>query len=401
MAFRTRLFNYLMIFAVFFLQAIENLTRQINSQLGIQSLLSTLKNALLLGVILLFSYQIYRFKRFRSFRSCIFIDELLCIFGLALVFAVLSIYFMLKNNGFHSITIIGIVRLLIPAVAAFAVLNVLSFNDIYKLMRQSLIITFLLYLCSIAGHISLESISTISFITSNSPFESHFFSPPAMAFCLFFCYYRKNKLLTFLSVFFTFLTFKRIMILYALFLLLFGSRIKQMKKLPGWLVAVFGVAFFALSMFYTKLMAGEMTDFLNTYFGISTAQFSMGRSYFMTLILEDFKSVGYMTSTVGYRSMEMDIPMVYTELGVLAVIAIVFFFVKIAKLNWYNFFIIVFCLLEILTSHWLDVVYFWIIAYITIGCIAYKDIPKAVPPAENLQVEARRKCIPAKGEEPG
>jgi hypothetical protein len=71
--------------------------------------------------------------------------------------------------------------------------------------------------------------------------------------------------------------------------------------------------------------------------------------------------------------MEMDIPMIYVEMGILSVIITIYCMLKLVRGNWYNFTIIAFCLLELLTSHWFDIVYFWILAYITLGSVSYEE----------------------------
>lgn len=367
---KVRTINFLVMFSVFLLQTIDNFLREKRLSIGG---FSGIKNVLLAVTILFYLYQLYQLKR-RKMLPYLFKDELKSILGLAVSFAILSVSFMLRNNGFEFITVTGIIRLVIPVVVAFAVLNLMGLSDIYRLMSYLLILMFLGYLCTIANLVSIENIKSISFLKSSSPFESTYFSPSAMAFCLFFCYFRKNKSLTLLSVLFTVLTFKRMMVLYAVFLLLFGDVCKKRKEVPQWMINLFEIVFLVLSLFYIALMSGAVSDVINKYLGIQVVDFSMGRSYFMQLILlGNFKSLGFMTSTLGFRSMEMDIPMIYTEMGVLSVIAVIYFFTKIAKQNWYNFFAVIFCLFQILTSHWLDITYFWIVAYITIGCVAYKN----------------------------
>ena len=121
------------------------------------------------------------------------------------------------------------------------------------------------------------------------------------------------------------------------------------------------------------ITCGNIDDFIYKYTGIYLATFTMGRSYFIQVLARNFTSLGFMSSIAFYKSIEMDLPMIYIEMGILPVFATIYIFTKIAKDNWYNFLIIIFCLLEMLTSHWLDITYFWIVFYITIGCIQYKE----------------------------
>lgn len=364
-----RQLNYVMFFTVFILQVFDNYLREERMH---SRLVSNAKNLLLAVIIFLSLYSLYQIRSEKE-HNYVFVEELKNILALIGSFALLSGYYIVKNNAFEFITVTGLIKLMIPVLAAFSILNTLEFKDIYRLMSIFLIMMFISYLITKLNNLTFESISTISFDQSSSEFESNFFSPPAMGFCLFFCYFRKNKFYTGLSVIFTIMTFKRIMVLYAIFLLFCGGFLKNMKNIPKKFVYVFEILFFILCMYYIKIMSGEMEDLIYKYFNVSANKLSMGRSLFMKKILPNFTSHGFMTSTtIGYHSMEMDMPMVYVEMSVLAVIAVIYFMTNLGKKNWYSFFIVVFCLLEILTSHWLDITYFWIIAYLTIGCITYK-----------------------------
>lgn len=368
-------FNFILLFFLFFLHTLDNYIREVQWNRG---MMVFLKNAFLAGMVLLFLMELYCFSGKRTIKS-VFTDELKSIIWLTITFAVLSVYEMLKNQGFETATIKGLIRLLIPVFTAFVILNVMEFDDIYRVMAISLCFMFAGYVAAHVGDLSIGNFCSVSFVDSYSPFESNFFSPAAMGFCLFFCYFRKNKLFTFLSVLFTILTFKRIMVLYAVVLLLFGGMVSKWKEMPKWLLRMLGVIIFIFSILYIQLMLGNVAKLLFKYFGIEINRtvidiFSMGRSWFIQLVLEgDFRSVGFMSSTVGFKNMEMDLPMIYIEMGILSVAATIYFMLRLVKNNWYVFGIIGFCLLELLTSHWFDITYFWIVAYVTVGCIQYRQ----------------------------
>lgn len=365
----TRRFNYILLLIIFVFQVLDNYFREKMVDI---SYMSAIKNSVLIVATLLFIIEIVYLERSNKF-SRTFFSEMLNIVYLTICFTVLSLYYILKNNGFEIATVTGLVRILVPVIVSYTVLNVFQDKDLYRLMSVLLIITVIGYVLSIFDKISIGNFMKISFIDSRSPFESTYFSPTAMGFCLFFCYYRKDKIFTVLSVLFAIMTFKRIMVIYSVLLLVFGGIVSKWRKVPKWVENMFMIVFFIFSMFYILLMEGKIDDFLISIIGKDVTSFTMGRSYFMGNIITDFKSVGFMSSTVGYRSMEMDIPMIYVEMGVGAVIATIYFYTRLVNQNWYNFLIIIFCLLELLTSHWFDITYFWIVAYITIGCIAKEN----------------------------
>ena len=374
---------------VFLLQILDNVNREIN--LNITGL-NAFKNVLLILICGLFINEIYVLHK--DDKDIIFFDEMKSILKLAFVFAILSIYFIFKNRHFDIITIEGIFRVIFPIVVAFSILNVMTLDDIYKFMIIIFIISFAGYLWTIGlNNITFENFSAMSLVHSYSPFESNFFSPVAMSFCLFFCYYRKNKLFLILSVLFTIMTFKRIMVVYSLFLLLFGWAFQKNYRIPSGFILLYKIGFFILSIFYINLMLGNVEDIINKYLGMNVNTFSMGRSWLMKNIYYNYESYGFMTSTVDFRGMEMDIPQFYVEMGICSVIAAIHYIANLARVNWYNFLMIVFCMLELLTSHWIDIVYFWMIMYITIGCIAYKDNEKFIKKSKFKLVIKNKKVL--------
>lgn len=352
------------------LQVLDNILREIQYNNKITSIL---KNTSLIFLFIIYMYEIIQLKKRR--KKTIFTYELKNILILALIFTILSFYFMIKNKGFNMVTIMGIFKIVFPIVIAYTVLNVINLKYIYNVMISFLVFSILGYVYSIVKNgATIQDLIKIDIFNSYSPFESNFFSTVAISCCIFFGYYRSNKLWIILSTIFCVMTNKRIMVLYSIFLLIFGKTIKKKKKAPKFLVKAFPVVFLGIFIFYYNFIRGKFDDILYKLIGMSANKFTMGRGWLLENILyNNFKSTGFYTSTIKFRSMEMDFPMIYVEMGLMAVIASIFLITKLAKQNYYNFFIIIFCLTELLTSHWFDITYFWIIAYITIGCIEYKN----------------------------
>lgn len=365
--------NYILLLLVFVLQTFDNYIRE--QEITIPYF-NTLKNLLLVAVPVLFLTELFMARKTKGLKY-VFVDELKSISFLTIIFGVISLYLCIKNKSYEFETIDGLIRLMIPIIVAFFVVNVMSLEDIYGLMKKTLLIMFIGYLIAKLPYFNIENILAINFVKSHSVFEANFFSPAAISFCLFFCYFRKNKFYTLLSVIFTIMTFKRIMVIFSLFLLLFGGKIANMEKVKKKIIYLFIIGFIILSYVYIQLMTGGLEDLIFKYFNIRLIDFTMGRSFFMQVVLSriatgTFVSTGFMSSVANFRTMEMDLPMIYVEMGFISVIATIYFMTKLAKDDWYCLFIILFCLLELLTSHWFDIVYFWIVAYITIGCIQYK-----------------------------
>lgn len=62
----------------------------------------------------------------------------------------------------------------------------------------------------------------------------------------------------------------------------------------------------------------------------------------------------------------MDFPNMYLEMGILAVLVCVYTIFKLIRANAYNYIIVTFVMAEMVTSHFIDITYFWIFFYLTI-----------------------------------
>ena len=353
---------------------LDNFIREYHSR---SLTIGAIKNGLLAFYIAVFIVYIYKLKSSKKY-NFIFGKELTNVVTLTGVFSIISLYYIIINNGFKMATVEGLIHLLLPIFTAYVMLNTLHLDEIYSLMSNFLIIMFLGYIIINLDNFNIETIKAISFLESSSAFESNHFSPAAMGFCLFFCYYRKNKLLTALSVIFVLMTFKRLMIIWAIFLFVFGkylSRFSKKMMVPRWITFLFASVFFVICIIYIQLMSGEIEDLIYKYLGVEANIFVSGRAVFMRRIIKNFTSYGFMSSTVieNFQPMEMDIPMIYVEMGVLAVIATICCYIRFINNNWYNFFLVIFSMMELLTSHWFDVTFYWVLAYVTLGCISYKS----------------------------
>jgi hypothetical protein len=367
---RTKKANFYAFLTLFILQLLDNYIREIDITFVY---FYYIKNISLLVFILFYYIELMHLKRLKI--EILFIYEFKCIISLAVVFSILSAYYILKNGGFQFESVEGIIRIILPIFVSLLIVNVLDRDSIHRAMQILLPISIFFYILSIGiDQFTLANIMSIQFLSSHSVFETNFFSTVSIIFCLYFGYYRENKLYLITSSIFVFFTFKRIMIIYAIMILIFGGIIKGYKEVSLLFIWITKFIIFIISYIYILLMLGKIPDIMQLYFGVEINKFTMGRKYLMERILNTgYKSSGMYSSSLYYRSMEMDIPQFYVELGILSTIALIWFFVNIAQRNSYNLFIITFCLFELLTSHWLDVTYFWIYAYVIIGVIAYEN----------------------------
>lgn len=171
---------YLLVF-IFFLQVIDNILREngINS-----SILSNLKIGLLLFSIFCFLVQlnnkdsVYLFKR-----------EILVILLMYIFLLVISLYWMHYSHIYSlSPVTIGFMRIMIPIIFAFLVLNVINFKQIYDSLTIFLIISFIGFILMeiVTGKFSLKTILAFSLTDSTgSTMESNFFTNGCFAMHIF------------------------------------------------------------------------------------------------------------------------------------------------------------------------------------------------------------------------
>lgn len=326
--------------------------------------------------ILLFTLAIFSIELFISHRKILFLkyeSKLVIIWYLLLL--IISIYWMYRNNTWNtSPFIMGALRLLVPIFFACLIVNLMSPGEVYKAMYFFLIISFIAFLCNevIMGRFSFREIFSLSLTDSNgSEMESNFFSPTAFSLCCYFGYFRKNKLPLIISVIFTILTYKRLMALFALFLLFFGGMVKN-KKVFLWVKILTAFLFLGVTVWYIKLNLGQIDDtFIYNLFNQSLDKFTMGRTWlFQNIYVHGFPRSGLFSILNSiYRSPEMDLPVMFLEMGYFAIIVTIIILLSLIKRKLFGFVIIIFVLLEMLTSHFFDITFFWVVFYILIGYV--------------------------------
>lgn len=180
-----------------------------------------------------------------------------------------------------------------------------------------------------------------------------------------------------ISVLFAILTYKRIITIFALIILIFGHLIVKMK-IFGWIKYIVGVVFFIVVIYYINLNLGYTdTSFIYNNLGISLEKFTMGRTqlfqnaYLLNIPKSGIFSYLPVLHSLGFRAIEMDFPEFYLESGYISIIFIIYFLLKLSKKSMYLLLLMLFTLLEMLTSHWFDQFFFWIIIYILIGGVNY------------------------------
>ena len=310
-------------------------------------------------------------------KTYIFNKELISIIIVVISFLFITLLYAINGGDFYTESIAELIKLIIPIVYTFFIINVFSFEDIYYSMIGILICSFCGYILEIGiDKFTINNIITMNFDSSYSPFESHYFSGASIALCTFFMYYRKNKLLKLLSLLFVICTFKRLSIVFALILLVLPYFIDISKKVGKKVRIFMRMLLILITLVYYYLMLPSSASIFYNIFGKTQAEFTMTRSNFLAQILYgDYSSsgIGSITHFFG-KTIEMDLIQIYLEVSIIGLIIFVWNYWKCAGNKLYTYFYMTFQFFNMVTSHSLDNPFNWTLVFIIIGCISYKSI---------------------------
>ena len=322
------------------------------------------------------------FSMYKTNTTNIFKYEFKNVVWIIFVFAIISLIRSLFAYSFTTRTLQELLFLLIPVLFAYGILNTLSHKIIDKCMLFTLIALLIGYFLEIDMGISdfIREFTTMSFSDSYSPFESSTFAGVSIAIAMYFLYFRRNKLGFILSILFVVLTFKRLALLFTIFLIFIPKIFNYNNTVSRSILNVIKIGTFLLTLGYFLMMIPENVDKIYNLFNIDLYKLTMSRTYRFQLIYNksNFINTGlgstfnYMMNRYGV-TLEMDFIKLLIEVTPMGVFIFINNMCNIVKKNWYCMFLMLFQFLNLITSHSLASMYSWIIFYITIGCILYGD----------------------------
>lgn len=287
------------------------------------------------------------------------------------VFGFISLLRMIYVGVFSADVLMLAMHMLIPVVITVLMVNILNSDEIYDCMSLILIVCCLSYVLFEIGlsEFSIGNIMTISFAHSYSPYESHYTAGTAMALCAYFSFYRKNKFYTILSFVFSFLTFKRMLIICSIVLFVMPMIISKNKKVSRKVVNFFAISFVIGTLLYYWCLIPENIDFLREAFGIeSLEKITSYRSVFFEMYYSDpfFENSGWGSCLKNFgHIMEMDLIQIYIELTLLGLIVFCVCYWNLAGNTVYGVIYMLFNFLNMLSSHSIENGYIWSLIIIT------------------------------------
>lgn len=356
--------NCILLLFLFLFEAFDNALREVQYDI------TFFKNILLFFMLFVCLFETTTIIKNKNRK---FSKQFKRVINICVVFFALSLYYALKQNIFSFDTIIALLKIFIPAFIVYVVLNTVDSKNIYLILKIFLVFSAIAYFILILPILNINNLKSISFINSNSPFESNYFSPISFGLFLYFFYFSKEKWPIYLSFIMILLNFKRPMILAAVLTIILFKFLKSNKEIPKWIIYSL-ITIFSLSVyFYISALSGTYDAILIKYFGFGINKLTMGRAWLLENALYHYVRSGLATSILNGRSIEMDLIMFYLEMGILSVIVYVYNYYQMCERKIYNVWIITISLFISLTSHFYDISFFWILLYITMGSVLIKQ----------------------------
>lgn len=371
--------NYFMFITVFAVKIIIEVLNEKNFGLSINDNLKYLIFTIAIALCL-FELFIY----INRGGKCIFKKELIFLLVICGIFLFYSSYLAREINiSIPTRTYVEIIYLIMPALYSFCIVNIYTFKELEKLMKILFWVYLILYMYSInIFSVSINDILNISFVNSNSYFESSIFAFPMLVLFFFFSYYRKNNKYYWIGSFiFTLLTFKRMIMVWAIILFILDNIMELRFNIKRKWKYIFAIVFiFGTVIYYQALTDTGFGKIMVDKLGMDLESGTMGRKWFLSLILNrQYHTFGYGSSSVilgeifnvgDIKYLEMDLVKIYLELGIGCLSIFTIYFWKITKDNLFNIIMMLSIFMNLLVSHSLTNPFEWTIIYLILICIS-------------------------------
>ena len=260
---------------------------------------------------------------------------------------------------------------LFPMIYAFLVINNWTSEQIDISFKIGVIIAFSGYLISKGIGFSglISNLTTINFENTNSTMlESSTFALLALGFSGYFCYFKKGLFWKIASVLFVIMTFKRQISLTAVVLLILGFFVIKKRRVNSFVF--FAATIFLIAFAFVYYYAIEPQNILHSsqLIGIDLRAFSTNRTDRLNwLSHSDFVSYGfgsstdYMYKTFYNLALEMDIVQLFVEMGPIAVVSFISFYLLFSKGNFYVFVFMYLLLINSTLSSGMASTFAWIV----------------------------------------
>lgn len=333
-------------------------------------------------VLILFPIGLNLLIMFMNKNPTMFYDELISGIILIVILGTLSLFYSYKAERFVFESIMQLIQIILPFLYAYLMINLFDLEEIKEFMITALFLTWIGYISNvgISKFFELSNYTSISYTASYSAFENSTYAEVASGLAAYFIYnLKKMPVLAMLSVILNLFIFKRVFILMVIVLFILAFINKENDLVSEKLVKFAKLFWCAVVFLFYYIYQPSVAQLINEKLDIDLAGFTMARIYRLWYVIEQgFQSYGLGSTSLFIHSrglnyigaeFEMDFIRIMFELGPIAIIAIVFTYLKIIRRNKYSFFLISFCFLNLLMANGFVRYWGWSLRLITIAII--------------------------------
>ena len=281
-------------------------------------------------------------------------------------------------NGMKLLMMWDMFYLTMPYLMVFVIINVDQNKDRTFYFDCLLYGHIALFLYQYGSILDLEHIKMISFVESFSPFESvtaHIYT------LLFYYYYVKNKRVRcLLALFFGILSYKRLHVVFAIAVLLFGWLVRRFKnsKQMGTVVKWF---FISSPLVLYGLLTDQFAHWFQATFQVDFGQFTMGRfDQLREVITSDIANYGlgsikyYFDMQGAYiNRLHCDIIRILIETSIIGLVTLVYGYFNVARKNMYSLILMTFIFMIMFTSTVLNGFLGWFVVFLSMDEFNHMD----------------------------
>lgn len=307
------------------------------------------------------------------------------------ILVAISFFFMIQN-GFSTGWISETYFFIIPILFVYCIFrNNWTRTALEELTDMMMIPSVIGFVMLILQRLAEGTAITFSFIESKSPFEiesAHLFLLLYIAYT-----YLEKKKKSIVCAICCILAWKRMTLIYLIFVALIHKRIKKDKSVPkSFYVLLTGLILF-VPLIFELLLTDSFSDWFTSTFGINLHNFLMFR--FETIVTAFESSIPnqglgtFLTVNVPWYgrivnvSIHNDIVRLYLEVTPVGLACFAYGYLSLAR-NQYSFLVIAFMFIEMIFSHFLGngSLPFWILAFSMICC--FNRFPDNIAKTESV-----------------
>lgn len=315
-----------------------------------------------------------------------FVREFNMLSMLTVFFVLASAILQAVHGSLDSAVWVELVKLYMPMVLAYSLLNALHRRQINACMIVVLVISIAGYALELRSNdASIFSIFQADYSTSTSGTESSGFAETFLMLTFYFAFARTSNAALAISGLFCFLTFKRlamVVCVVVVLLALFAPNLMR-RTVPKWLkYACIALTLCATALWFWLLLPSQERLFYEL-FGAFPGSFTSGRSETMRYLLNSgFESYGFGSANDVIKSIygapfEMDLIKIAFELTPIATVVFVAVFWNLAGSTPWGYLIIAYFILNMISSDSLTANFSFSLAYIVIGLVGSDNAVRA------------------------